>query len=113
MASEEAKKRTVARMAAEVTAKTRLSPKQWQDKMWAAAIEAQSEEIKKAHGAKVSKSANYGWGDASNNQRIDISTKVYVDPTRILTTTAEYPSLELQHAWKDYSTIGSKYLGSE
>lgn len=74
----------------------------WHERMWAKAMDAQYDLIKEEVGKGAADRANYGWGDASDGRRIDVATKVYGDPCRILTTTADYPSDELEHDWGEY-----------
>ncbi len=80
-----------------------ISVENWHDNMWSLAAEKQFDEIEQAHGKEAAENANYGWGDASDGERIDIATKVYLEGgAQILSTTASYPSEELHHEWSDY-----------
>lgn len=78
-------------------------PARWRTKMWNRVLEAQHGEIKKAHGEDAADHANYGWGDATSGERVDVATKVYL-PTgaRILSSTADYPGEEISHSWSEY-----------
>lgn len=83
-----------------------LSVGKWHEEAWTKVVDAQFDEIKKTFGEKAAKSANYGWGDASDGKKIDVATKVYAvgrnEKTQVLTTTAFYPSFEVEHDWNDY-----------
>lgn len=88
-----------------VSKKTRkLSKAKWaslvQDKIY----DEQFKLIKEQYGFSVAESANYGWGVAGNTTYMDVATKVYVREIQVLSSTASYPSLEIDHDWSDYTS---------
>lgn len=72
----------------------------WRNRMWERVLDAQHGEIEKSHGKDAADRANYGWGDATAGDRVDVATKVYLPGgVRILSSTADYPGEEISHSW--------------
>lgn len=82
----------------------KLSKRKWSELAETKVFKEQAAKIKKECGKKAAEQANYGWGVASDGGVVDVATKVYGKKARILSSRAEYPSLEIEHTWSDYTT---------
>jgi len=79
----------------------KLTAKQWLQQAEEKVYEEQHKLISKKYGKKFAREANYGWGVSADSTHLGVATKVYI-VGKVLSSTANYPSLEITHAWRDY-----------
>lgn len=75
----------------------RKPPRGWAEKTEEKIIDEQFEMIKKKHGEKVAKNANYGWGVSSDKDYVSVATKV--SGYGILQSSIQWPDTAIDHKW--------------
>lgn len=82
-------------------AKRELTTDQWAEKVENLIYAAQDKLIRHECGKAAADNANYGWGVDGSDTTVIVETKVYGDNGGVLVSSATYPSLTIEHDWRD------------